>query len=197
MDNPFGELPVLPVVVPLAVVTFAVLLWRLHIRRSLSLPRAIVAAAIGVYLAGIVGNTIFPIFLAPPPRTEPWTPALALIPFFDYELEDAITNMLVFVPIGMLAPLLLTGKSWWRVLSLAAGVSFAIEGMQLASQRLFAGGHIADINDLLSNVAGGMLGYGLFVLVARIPRVARLIDQFRWAPPQPATAHALAHAERR
>jgi glycopeptide antibiotics resistance protein len=194
MDNPFGELPVLPFVVPLAVVVFAVLLWRLHIRRALSLPRAAVAAAIGVYIAGIVGNTIFPIFLTPVPSTEPWTPSLALIPFYDYEIEDAIQNMVVFVPIGILAPLLLTRTSWWRVLSLAAGVSFAVEGLQVAAQRLFGGGHIADINDFLFNVAGGMLGYGLFVIVAHIPRAAKFIDQFRWTPPtQPAAAPAPAH----
>lgn len=185
MDNPFGELPVLPVVVPLALVVCAALLRRLRIRHALTPGRAVLAAVIGVYAAGIVGNSIFPIFLDPPPQSEPWTSAIALIPFVDYEVEDALVNMLVFVPIGIIVALLLRRPTWWRVIALAAGVSLGVELMQLAAQRFFAGGHIADVDDLLFNVAGGALGYLLFVLVERVPRGRAIIDGVRWRVREP------------
>lgn len=179
MNDPFAELPVLPVVIPVGILLFAILLLVLRSRRRLTLPRAAVAAAVGVYAAGVLGNTVFPIFLHPT-RTGPWEPALALVPFVDYEVEDALTNMLVFVPLGILVALLLARPSWWRLVAICAGVSLTVELMQLAAQDLFGGGHVADVNDFLSNAAGGALGYGLFVLLARIPVTARLVEPFRW-----------------
>lgn len=182
MRNPFAEVPVLPVVIPFGIVVIAVLLAVLWARRSFSLPRGAVAAAVAVYAAGIVGNTVFPIFLDKPDSGVPWMPGLALIPFAEYELDDALMNMLVFVPLGILIPLMLARPTWLKVVAAAAITSLTVESLQLAAQAFFAGGHIADVNDFLSNVAGGALGYGLLLLLARVPALARLIDLFRWAP---------------
>ncbi|SDQ89420.1 VanZ family protein [Microbacterium sp. cf332] len=182
MSDPFGEVPVLPVVVPLGLVVFVILLVTLSARRRLTLPRMAVAAALAVYAAGIVGNTVFPIFLDKPDSGGPWTPGLSLLPFVDYEVEDALTNMLVFVPLGILIPLLLARPTWLKVVGAAALTSLGVESAQLAAQAFFAGGHIADINDFLSNVAGGAIGYGVLTLLARVPVLSRLIDPFRWSP---------------
>lgn len=187
MSNPFGEVPAPPVVIPLALVLFAALVLRLHSRRMFSFPRAAVAAALCVYIAGIVGNTIFPIFLNPPPSDEPWMPAIVLIPFVDYEVADAVINLLVFAPMGALVSLLLARPSWWRVLTIMVGVSLSIELAQLAAQRIFGGGHVADINDFIFNVAGGALGYGFFLLLLRIRPIGRFVDQFRWIQPAQAS----------
>ncbi|WP_448629444.1 hypothetical protein [Cellulomonas soli] len=34
------------------------------------------------------------------------------MPFVDYEVTDAVMNVLVFVPIGVLVPLVIAGTSW-------------------------------------------------------------------------------------
>jgi glycopeptide antibiotics resistance protein len=180
MNDPFGEVPVLPVVIPLGFVVLALLLWRLQAKRLFSFPRAAVALALSVYAAGIVANTVFPIFLNAPDDGEPWTPLVALVPFVDYEITDALMNVAVFVPLGVLIPLVLSRPSWWRVLAIAIATSLGIELTQLAAQAFFAGGHIADVNDLLSNAAGGALGYGLFLIVSRVPWFSRVVDRFRW-----------------
>lgn len=181
MSDPFEQIPVLPVVIPLGVIIFGLLLWRLASTRLFSVPRALVAAALAVYAAGIVGNTVFPIYLDPLTGGDDWTPGLALVPFADYEWEDAAMNLLIFVPLGMLVVLLLAKPSWWKVLLIVAGTSLGIETLQFAAQKYFAGGHIADVNDLLSNVVGGMLGCALLAALSRVPRLAGMIDRFRWA----------------
>lgn len=183
MDTPFSPVPVLPVVIPLGVIVFAVLLWRLAATRSMSVPRAAVAAALGIYAAGIVANTVFPIYLDKPDRAEPWTPYVALIPFADYELADALMNVAVFVPLGMLIPLVLARPAWWKVITIAVATSVTIEMAQLAVQGLFRGGHIADVSDLICNAAGGALGYGILLAFTAIPGVSGLVDRFRWATP--------------
>jgi len=182
MNTPFHELPVLPVVVPLGLVIFAVFLWRLWARRLLSIPRGALAAAVAIYAAGITANTVFPIYLDKPPRTEPWTPALALIPFVDYEVHDALINVVVFIPLGILVALVLERPVWWKVVVIALGASLAIELLQLAVQALFLGGHVADVNDLIFNVSGAAFGLGLYLLATRIPVIDRFADKFRWAP---------------
>ena len=85
--------------IPIGLLLFAALLWRLHTRQLLSVPRASVAGALAVYAGGILANTLFPVYLGMPRADEPWTPGLALIPFHAYEFVAAQTNVLVFLPL--------------------------------------------------------------------------------------------------
>lgn len=174
----FREVPVLPVVVPLAGVVFAALTWRLHRRGSLTAARASVALAICVYVAGVVANTVFPIFLDKPARTSRWTDFVHLMPLSDYELADAVMNICVFVPVGVLVPLILRRSSWGRVLGVAAAFSLGIEMTQYVTAHLLGGGHVADVNDLLFNVVGAACGLVLLATVSRVPVIARVMDRF-------------------
>jgi glycopeptide antibiotics resistance protein len=176
----FREVPVLPVVVPLAAAIFVTLLWHLRRRDRLTVPRAAVAFVLCVYAAGVVANTVFPIFLDVPPRSAPWHASLSMTPLAGYDVADAITNVLVFVPLGMLVPLLIGSMGWWRVLAVTAGSSLTIEVSQLVTADLLGGGHVADVNDLVFNIVGGMLGLGLLMLASRLPGAPALIDRFRW-----------------
>lgn len=177
----FREVPVLPVVVPLAVVVLSALLLVLRRRRSLTWPRATVALAVAVYAAGIVANTVFPIYLDRPPVERPWGASLALVPLRDYEVADALMNVLVFVPVGVLAALVLRRPTWLKVLAVGGAVSALVEVTQLVTARLLAGGHVADVDDLLSNVVGALVGLGLLRLTVLHPAGAALVERFRWS----------------
>lgn len=181
MNDPFGEIPVLPIVIPLGIVVFVLLCWRLRAKQMLSLPRAAVAAALGVYVAGIVANTVFPVFLRAPAPPGPWWSGVVLTPLVDYEVEDALMNVIVFMPLGVLIPLVLRRPVWWRVLSAVVGVSLAIELTQLAAQDFAGGGHVADVNDLIFNTLGGVIGFGFLALFRRLPGSDRILERFRWA----------------
>jgi glycopeptide antibiotics resistance protein len=178
----FIEVPMLPIVIPFGVVIFLVLIWVLRSRGRVTLARASVAAVLAVYAGGVLANTVFPIFLRvgtgfyDGPRPFP----LYLVPFVDYGLEDALINVAVFVPLGMLVPLLTARPSWWKVLAIVAGASLAIELTQMAASRLAFSGHLADINDWLTNILGGIIGYGLFVLMTRSKTIAGFVQRFRW-----------------
>ncbi|MCG7285918.1 VanZ family protein [Cellulomonas sp. ACRRI] len=181
----FRQVPVLPVVVPLAAVALAALLTVLARRGRLTAPRAAVAVALSGYGAGIVANTVFPIFLDKPRAHAPWDGHLTLVLLSGYQADDALTNVAVFVPLGVLVPLLLARSSWPRTVLVAVGVSLGIEVSQLITAHLLGGGHLADVNDLLFNVLGAALGYGLLRAGARVPRVAALVDRLRWSDPAP------------
>lgn len=178
--NPFGAVPVLPVAIPVGVLLFVLLIVLLARGKKLTWPRAVTAAVVAVYAAGIFANTIFPIYLSPVDSGEPWTPKLALVPFCDYEVDDALMNIAVFVPLGVLIPLLMRRASWAKVVLTAVSVSLGIELAQLAAQAFFAGGHIADVNDLMWNTVGGVVGYAVYLLALRIPGLSSLVRLFRW-----------------
>lgn len=176
----FHQVPVLPVVIPVASLAFAVLLWSLHRRARLTPQRAAVSLVLCVYLAGVLANTVFPIFLDKPSSDQPWDTYLNLVPLVDYEVVDAVTNIVVFVPLGVLIPLFFVRAPWWRVLLLGAGLSLLIEVSQYLTANLLGGGHVADVNDLLFNVVGTGVGLALLEGVRRIPGAGRVVDGFRW-----------------
>ncbi|MET0434616.1 MAG: VanZ family protein [Cellulomonas sp.] len=183
----FRQVPVLPVVLPLAAVALAVLLGSLRRRGRLTAPRALVALALCVYLAGVVANTVFPIYLDKPAGGAPWTSQAVLVPFAGYEVADALMNVAVFVPLGILLALVLERSSWWRPVAAAACVSLVIEVVQLLSTHLLGNGHVADVNDLVWNVVGGAVGVALLAVAARVPATRGHVERFRWDVP-PATA---------
>lgn len=178
----FHQVPVLPVVVPIAVVTFVALLSYLRRRERLSIPRAAVALALCVYVAGVVANTVFPIFLDKPTYDAPWYESITVEPLVGYGVADALMNVIVFAPLGILVPLLMVRASTWRVLAVAGAFSLLIEVSQYVNAHLSAGGHVADVNDLTFNVVGAALGYGALCLLVRVPAAEALVDRFRWHP---------------
>ena len=77
-------------------------------------------------------------------------------------LPDAVLNVLVFIPIG-LALCLSLKKRRWLVPLIGFGISLAIELLQL----LFLKG-CTDIDDLIHNTLGCLIGCGVYLLVARL-----------------------------
>ena len=80
------------------------------------------------------------------------------------DVVDFGLNMLVFAPIGIL--LALRGATWWVPLLAGLGGSLAIE----ATQFILATGRIADVNDLVSNTVGCLLGFAATVAIRAASR---------------------------
>ena len=176
----FGEVPALPVVAPVAAIAFGGLLWRLRGRGALTPPRVLVAALLCVYGAGVVANTIFPVFVDMPGGMRPWSTAISMRLFDDYELADAVQNVVVFVPVGVFVPLVARTRVLWRVVAVGVFFSLLIEATQFVSAHYLHGGHVADVNDFFYNALGAPVGYALFVLATRVPTVSRLVERTRW-----------------
>jgi glycopeptide antibiotics resistance protein len=91
--------------------------------------------------------------------------------------EQVIGNVLLTIPIGLMLPLVAHFKAGRRIW-LAAGVGFIIETMQLAACLLVGFAYRGiDINDVMLNGLGALLGYlcfhGLARLVKRLPGPSR------------------------
>ncbi len=71
-------------------------------------------------------------------------------------------NMGTFLPLGFFPPLLFRGWNWGKISLFGAGLSFSIELTQY-----FLGRH-CDIDDIILNVLGVLMGYGLYVLLHKL-----------------------------
>lgn len=86
-------------------------------------------------------------------------PRLNLIPFqyMFSDWENTLLNLILFMPLGLLLPILWRPfQKLWRLILLGLGTSLLIELLQLFTYRA------TDINDLITNTLGSVLGYGAF-----------------------------------
>jgi glycopeptide antibiotics resistance protein len=83
--------------------------------------------------------------------------------------SQAVGNVLLLLPLGLLGPLALPWLGrWWRVLLLAALFSTGIELTQLAIPD-----RSADVDDVLVNALGALLGYLILRALGLRPRSQR------------------------
>lgn len=167
--------PTLPVLVPLTAAAIATMLWWLHRRGRLTALRAAVAVGVCVYGAAVLGHVLLP-FPIDTDDTRSWRVWLHLTPLVDVA-EDPIgiiLNIALFLPLGLLLPLVAPVESARRAVLLGFLASLMIEATQFLAAITVSPGRIADVDDLIGNTLGALLGFVLFRLLVMISAVARL-----------------------
>lgn len=92
-------------------------------------------------------------------------------PFWSYQayldgrepnaLIENYANMLVFVPVGLLLGFTIKRTSYVRVAIIGVCISIGIELLQLIYKKGFS-----ELDDVMHNTLGCMLGYGLFRMIS-------------------------------
>lgn len=102
------------------------------------------------------------------------------IPFeemFRYEFgtqlfyKNVVGNMLMFIPYGFFISYFLKIKKPWLILLLTTLVSITIEVTQLLIGRVF------DIDDIMLNIVGGLLGFIIYYLFVKIKSKISLLQK--------------------
>lgn len=130
------------------------------------------------YALGVLSLTILPV--VPAPESGGWRDMVILMPFM-VDAPSFVLNVIMFVPFGVLVPLL-----WRRADSLkniiwyAAATSCGIELCQLIMDVAQAGRRTVDVNDVVANVTGA--AFGLVVLRLALPDPAHRDALRRRAP---------------
>ena len=114
---------------------------------------------------GKIQPLIFDVANAFPPRIN-WIPMVNLL---DYEifgeiLLNLIGNTAMFIPIGIVWPACFKAlDTHGKVIAAGAGLSLCIEILQLPFYD-----RVSDVDDLILNTAGFLIGYGIYLLVKKI-----------------------------
>ncbi|MBS3957497.1 MAG: VanZ family protein [Clostridiales bacterium] len=142
-----------------------------------------VVAVLFMYLVAVSVVTFFPMSI----HFYDWHGRFSFVPFASImqlvqqtdratALKNIAGNIVMFVPLGLLLPLLFrrlrsAGALAWRV----ALISIAIEVLQLPTRV-----RATDVDDVFLNVAGALIGYSVFLLLQRsaqrLPGLAALMN---------------------
>lgn len=82
---------------------------------------------------------------------------------------NVIGNIIAFVPLGFLTPLILDKRSIKKISLVGAGISLAFEIIQLAT-----GIGSFDVDDLILNTFGTILGYIILKLLTRFLKIEQI-----------------------
>lgn len=157
-------------------------------------PRAIISRVFGVlYGAWVVSMTLLPFDPGPfgsGAGLDPyWKDSVNLVPFRTVRLylesdlgrvawQNLIGNALLLLPLGALGPLAWRKlDGWGRIVGAGLAISLGIETLQFAKRFFDVLGttRSVDVDDVLLNTAGALVGYaGLRLVRAARRAVARL-----------------------
>lgn len=180
-----AELHAGPVLLPLLVGAVVVWLLALGHRRALTGARALTVVVTATYLTGVLALTFFP-WRVPFPGAEPdvlfATPApnpeialrslLNVVPLVTIDPTSFLLNIVMTVPLGALLPLLLRVRSVPAAALVGLAVSTAIEVGQGVGDVLLGMSRTVDVNDLIANVTGTVLGLLVLRLVVGVAPAA-------------------------
>ena len=117
---------------------------------------------------GRVQPLIFDIAMAFPFRVN----LFPLVNLFDYDstrdlLVNVIGNVAMFIPSGIVLPIIYKGlDSFIKVILAGGGISLCIEIIQLPFSV-----RASDIDDLILNTVGVILGYGIYAWIGNLKRI--------------------------
>jgi glycopeptide antibiotics resistance protein len=120
-----------------------------------------------------VQSVIFPIWINIDNSSPVFSPSINIIPLYfgDCSVPDncyssIIDNIILSIPFGFGINFIVRVKPRYITwLAIALGLIF--ESSQLIPNLIFGGGfHVVDINDVIFNATGVLIGYGLFRLFA-------------------------------
>ena len=99
---------------------------------------------------------------------------IPLVHLFDYNIKrelllNVIGNVAMFIPSGIVLPIIYKRlDSFVKVILAGGGISFCIEIIQLPFSV-----RVSDVDDLILNTSGVIIGYGIYALIRSLRRTDR------------------------
>lgn len=116
---------------------------------------------------------IFATILFTPITFRPETHTLNLVPVswigtsnnLNPFIVEKIPNVLLFIPLGFFIPVVLQSmRKWYKTIGISFAVTFCVEFIQ------YFIGRSSDIDDIITNLLGAIIGYLVYSLIDRILR---------------------------
>lgn len=124
-----------------------------------------------IYMLGVLHLVFFPIDvnIGIYANQTPWYKNLQWVPLLTADAPSFLLNIVLFMPLGFLLPLLKPSvDSIRKAVSAGLMLSFSIEILQLVIRITLGNGRSTDINDLIANTAGSVLGFVILGLIIRL-----------------------------
>ncbi|WP_342527292.1 VanZ family protein [Chryseomicrobium sp. FSL W7-1435] len=138
---------------------------------------------VGIYLVSVVALTTFPIEVnwGMYKNQTSWLSRINPIPILTIDIATFVLNIIMFIPFGVYQWLLVKKDkiSWEPVVISSLLFSLSIEVLQLLMYIIFNSARSVDVNDLIANTLGGVLGYLAMKFISKNVYFKEWIDQFK------------------
>jgi len=174
------DVPALPILLPLGLVLMVASWVVLRRRDRLTAQRLGAAWLAGWYAVAVLGATLLPMHLAWGDRGgEPDLYRIILIPLTTMRVDDFLLNIVMTLPLAALLYVVFSVREKNRVILVGFMLSAAIELTQAVLDLAFHGTRWADVNDLISNTLGVLLGYLAFHRAMRFEPFRQVLESCR------------------
>lgn len=166
------------VLTPIALISLLAFFgWANRKRWTLHLLQYALVLSFGIYLLSMMHLVFFPIEvnIGMYANQIPWYRTINFIPILTIDMKTFFLNILMFVPFGMYVPFFKEGLSIKKVIKIGFYFSLSLELTQLLIRATLGNGRSTDINDLLANTCGAVIGY---VVIRYAMRFRPLMQMF-------------------
>ncbi|MBG9586330.1 VanZ family protein [Cytobacillus firmus] len=149
-------------------------LWTRRRKEKVRPLQIAVLISLGIYLLCVLHLVFFPIDvnIGIYANRTPWYKAINFIPILTIDLKTFLLNIIMLIPFGMYLPFIMKSKgSTKKAAKLGFLLSASFELLQLIIRVTLGSGRSTDINDLLANTLGAVIGY---LIVKRMFKVSPL-----------------------
>ncbi|SEU09198.1 VanZ family protein [Paenibacillus sp. NFR01] len=134
-------------------------LWK---KRKRNVGQYFIIITFSIYLLCVIQLVFFPIEvnIGKYANLTPWYKTINFIPLLTIDIITFILNIIMLIPLGVYLPLL--HKKFESLKNVAYSgffLSLSIEVLQMMIRIICGNGRSTDINDLIANTVGAVLGY--------------------------------------
>lgn len=142
----------------------------------------LLVTSFAVYFLSMIHLVFFPIEIniGEYANLTPWYKSINFIPLLTIDVATFILNIIMLVPLGMYLPLLSSKfQSVKKAASMGLYISLSFEFTQLLMRIIFGNGRSTDINDLLANTLGAVIGFLLIRELSKKSFVNTILHKLR------------------
>jgi glycopeptide antibiotics resistance protein len=176
------DVPALPILLPLGLVLMAA--WWFVLRRChrLTVWRLEAGWVAGWYAVAVIGATLLPLHLAwGPGAGTPESYRIILLPLVAMRVDDFLLNIVMTLPLAAVLHVLAGIRDKRRVVLIGFMLTATIETIQAILVITAHGNRWADVNDLIANTLGALLGYLAFRRFLRFEQFRRVVEKSSFA----------------
>ena len=179
MPDLYFHVPAAPVLLPLWGASMAAAVGWLARRRLLTRGRAVTVLLGATYVVGVLALTLLPMQVRTGEYANlvAWYQKLNLIPILTIDLRTFVLNVVMTIPLGVLTPLILRVRTARRAALVGFVVSLFIEVVQGFTDVFLSSGRTADVNDLVANTTGALVGWYAVLQLRKSARVERFLGR--------------------
>ncbi|WP_078551686.1 VanZ family protein [Bacillus alkalicellulosilyticus] len=156
--------------------------WRKEKESPISFQQYVVVISFGIYLLSVIHLVFFPIDvnIGDYANQTPWYKTINFIPVLTIDVFTFLLNILMLVPFGMYIPFLKSSvTSVKTVAKYGFMLSLSFEVLQMVIRITLGSGRSSDINDLLANTAGAVIGFLIIKAMLSYRPLKRMFIQFQ------------------